>query len=309
MAVSQHFIAWKCGDHLCNLYLYYWLQWNKPLFERMAVGSTIKTIGLKFFKKLSVTLPIGITEQNRIAGALRATDESLFSVEKLIAAKTDLKRGLMQNMLNGKRRFRNFKEKSWRLVRLSELVTEVFRPVAWRENQIYRLASVRRWGGGVFAREELIGSSIKVKKLHTVSAGDLLISHIQAAYGAMALVPPEFDGAKVSELYTILRPRDPGNFDIRFLAHLALTPQLWHMAMVASNGFKAERLRLNFDPATFLHLRINVPSDIEEQRIIADTLDSSDAEIATLRQNAEALSEQKRALMQKLLTGQIRLRP
>ncbi len=62
---------------------------------------------------------------------------------------------------------------------------------------------------GVFSRESLYGHQIKVKKLQTIHAGDFLLSHIQAAYGAMALVPQEFDGAKVSELYTILRAKGP----------------------------------------------------------------------------------------------------
>jgi type I restriction enzyme S subunit len=49
MAVSQHFMAWQCGATLDNIYLYYWLQAAKPEFERIAMGNTIKTIGLPFF--------------------------------------------------------------------------------------------------------------------------------------------------------------------------------------------------------------------------------------------------------------------
>lgn len=54
MAVSQHFIAWKCDNKrkMNNWYLYNWLQFNKQEFERQAVGSTIKTIGLPFLKSL-----------------------------------------------------------------------------------------------------------------------------------------------------------------------------------------------------------------------------------------------------------------
>ena len=48
MAVSQHFMAWKCGPLLNNHYLYYWLQANKSEFERIAMGNTIKTIGLPY---------------------------------------------------------------------------------------------------------------------------------------------------------------------------------------------------------------------------------------------------------------------
>ena len=71
MAVSQHFIAWKCdiNDNTHNWFLYNWLQLNKHEFERQAVGSTIKTIGLPYFKKLKIALP-PYAEQRKIAKIL-----------------------------------------------------------------------------------------------------------------------------------------------------------------------------------------------------------------------------------------------
>ena len=44
MAVSQHFMVWTCGDILDKWYLYYHLQSRKNEFERVAIGTTIKTI-------------------------------------------------------------------------------------------------------------------------------------------------------------------------------------------------------------------------------------------------------------------------
>lgn len=53
MAVSQHFMCWKCGSKMDNHFLYYWLQFKKRMFENIAMGSTIVTIGLPYFKRLS----------------------------------------------------------------------------------------------------------------------------------------------------------------------------------------------------------------------------------------------------------------
>jgi len=39
MAVSQHFIVWRCGERLNNYYLYYWLQNDKRTFEAIAFGT------------------------------------------------------------------------------------------------------------------------------------------------------------------------------------------------------------------------------------------------------------------------------
>lgn len=86
MAVSQHFIAWTCGKDslLDNWFLYYWMQVKKPLFERMAVGSTIKTIGLPFFKKLRIAHP-PISEQRKIAEILSTWDRAIETSEALLA--------------------------------------------------------------------------------------------------------------------------------------------------------------------------------------------------------------------------------
>lgn len=98
MAVSQHFIVWTCDDrHLFNWFLYYILQIKKPEFESVATGSTIKTIGLPFFKDLKVIVP-SFTEQQRIASCLRSLDALITAeTQKLEALKTH-KKGLMQQL-------------------------------------------------------------------------------------------------------------------------------------------------------------------------------------------------------------------
>lgn len=105
MAVSQHFITWACGDRLNNWYLYYYLQFQKSVFERIAMGSTIKTIGLDFFKKYEVPLP-PIPEQQKIADIFSAVDEKISVNKKLKERLILLKKGLMQDLLSGKVRVR-----------------------------------------------------------------------------------------------------------------------------------------------------------------------------------------------------------
>ena len=98
MAVSQHFIVWTCEPTvLSNWFLYYQLQLLKPLFEGIATGSTIKTIGLPFFNAMRVTVP-RLAEQHRIADCLSMLDARLAAqVQKLNALKTH-KQGLLQQL-------------------------------------------------------------------------------------------------------------------------------------------------------------------------------------------------------------------
>jgi type I restriction enzyme, S subunit len=111
MAVSQHFIVWRCGKNLNNYYLYYWLQKEKPKFEGIASGSTIVTIGLQFFRQYQIAVPKLIDEQNLIAEIIKKSDESISkhrcNLEKLKRQKT----GLMQNLLTGKVRVTNLLKK------------------------------------------------------------------------------------------------------------------------------------------------------------------------------------------------------
>ena len=98
MAVSQHFIVWVCDNQkLCNWFLYYLLQLMKPIFERIATGSTIKTIGLPFFKELSIAVP-SVSEQKRIADCLTSLDTLITTATQELETLKTHKKGLMQQL-------------------------------------------------------------------------------------------------------------------------------------------------------------------------------------------------------------------
>jgi type I restriction enzyme S subunit len=102
MAVSQHFMCWKCDQKMDNHFLYYWLQYNKRTFENIAMGSTILTIGLPYFKRLKIACPIDVKEQRAIAKKLKTADMHIFSLQSDLAKKHQQKLGLMQDLLTGK---------------------------------------------------------------------------------------------------------------------------------------------------------------------------------------------------------------
>jgi len=295
----------KNKDSLCIAYLLN-SQIVRRELRRLGQGQSIVHIYKPDISKLYLPVP-PIQEQKKIADILDRWDSAISKIEKLISVKRKLKKALCQQLLTGKYRFEGFKT-PWKECRLGDIVKIIERPVEWDEDRLYQLASVRRWSGGMFIREERNGHQIKVKKLRTIKEGDFLISHIQSAYGSMALVPKEFDGMHVSELYTVLLPKNPDEFDIRYLAYMSQDKYIWHLAYLASNGFFAERLRLNFNPEDFLKHKIKIPADIKEQGMIIDILNSVSNEIVLLSQKLELLKQQKRGLMQKLLTGKIRVK-
>lgn len=101
MAVSQHFMAWRCGERLNNLYLYFKLQQLKPTFESIAVGSTIKTIGLDYFKKLRISVPAR-SEQDKVVEVMMVTEADIRNQESEFRKLRLLKAGLMDDLLTGR---------------------------------------------------------------------------------------------------------------------------------------------------------------------------------------------------------------
>ena len=67
-------------------------------------------------------------------------------------------------------------------------------------------------------------------------------------------------------------------------------------------------VRETVDFKTLSSIKIFLPNDVTEQEAIADVLSKADTEIDLLNQQLDVLKEQKRGLMQKLLTGEIRVK-
>lgn len=101
MAVSQHFMCWKCDQKIDNHFLYYWLQLNKRTFENIAMGSTILTIGLPYFKKMRIACPVDLDEQRNIAAKMKAADTRIFSLKDEFSKLKQQKKGLMHDLLTG----------------------------------------------------------------------------------------------------------------------------------------------------------------------------------------------------------------
>lgn len=101
MAVSQHFMAWQCSDKLNNLILYFYLQREKPKFEAIALGSTIKTIGLPYFRRYEISVP-PLAEQELVVATLMRAEANVF--EHLAEANklSALNSGLMADLLTGR---------------------------------------------------------------------------------------------------------------------------------------------------------------------------------------------------------------
>ena len=289
-----------------STYVSYQIKTNRFLnqFFYSARGGTgnqanVGTQDLATMKLLIPPLP----EQKAIAQLLSTADAAIQTTEKLIAQKELRKKWLMQQLLTGKKRLKGFSG-VWKEYTYYSILKVVKRPVIWDDEELYKLISVRRRSGGIFFREALYGHQIKVKDLRNAEVGDFLFSKMQIVHGASAYVTKEFEGAKISGSYISTVAKDPKLLSMDFFNWYSQLPYFYHQALISSYGVHIEKMTFDFD--TFLQLEIKLPS-IEEQTAIAHVLQSADKEISLLKSKAEKLSEQKKGLMQVLLTGRVRL--
>ena len=266
-------------------------------------GAVRTNIGQGDLEKVEVPLP-KLPEQKAIAQILSLMDTAINKNNLLVAKKELQKKWLMQNLLSGKKRLIGFNE-DWKEYPYEKLLRVVKRPVEWNDDELYKLVSVRRRSAGMFFREALHGHQIKVKDLRNANEGDFLFSKMQIVHGASALVTNEFAGSKISGSYIAVIARDPKSLNIEFFNWYSQTPYFYHQTYISSYGVHIEKMTFDFE--SFLSLEMKLPS-CEEQAAIARVLRAADKEIQLLKLKTEKLKEQKKGMMQVLLTGKKRLK-
>lgn len=298
MAVSQHFITWKCGPDLHNYFLYYWLQYMKPVFEKIASGSTIKTIGLPFFQKLEITLP-PLNDQIAIVNPLLCCDNNIGLLENLLSAKAKLKYGLRQQLLTGKKRLQEFVGQEWDEKSFGELLTES--RIKGSTGVTAKKITIKLYGKGVVEKQGRSKGSQNTS-YYMRKAGQFIYSKLDFLNGAFGIIPSHLDGYESTldlPAFDLTAALDPG-WLLYFVTQEGFYTKYKN---AAEGGRKARRVQ----PDEFLRTKVNLPS-IKEQRRIAGVLETCDKEIELLNKQLSALKRQRLGLMQKLLTGQIRVK-
>jgi len=277
----------------------------KAYFLSCAKQTTgIASINSSQVRATPISLP-SVLEQRRITAITATWDAAIYKVQRLVDTLQIRHRGLMHVLLSGKKRLKGFEGK-WSNVTYGDLLSEVKRPVLWNDDDLYRLISVRRRSGGIFERESLYGHQIKVKDLRTACAGDFLFSKMQIVHGASALVPEDFDRAKISGSYIAVVSKNSRKLDINFFDWHSRRPYFYHQTYISSFGVHIEKMTFDFE--AFLSLDMALPP-LEEQIAIVNILNASDREIQLHRRRLATLQEQKKGLMQVLLTGKVRVKP
>jgi len=259
-------------------------------------GTNISNLSQEILQRLLIPLP-SKSEQKAIVDVLRVWDELALNLRKLIGCKIKTKQGLMQQLLTGKRRFPGCKGE-WKKIRLGKLFLErdeINRP----DLPLLSITSEK----GIIPHSEMgrKDSSNEDKSLYKrIAVGDIGYNTMRMWQGVSALSPLE---GLVSPAYTICIP-GPDAYG-PFIAQLFKYPEVVHQFYRHSQGLVSDTLNLKF--CNFAEIQVNVP-DVFEQKKIASFFESVDNEIQKLNEYLQVLQIQKKGLMQKLLTGKIRVK-
>jgi len=311
---------------------------RKNLFLAYTGTSSIPHLTRETLVQLKMPLPPP-PEQQKIAAILSTWDRAIELTEKLIAAKQKRKQALMQQLLTGKVRLPEFqagkknscstvvrvpaavrrgiyppsvqpgipkithRPKGWQELTMGHLLEIEQRSIELSDEVEYQLVVAKRNRGGIEPRERLLGKDVKTPTQFEVRAGDFVISKRQIIHGACGIVPPSLDGAVVSNEYSVCTVK--AQLNMEFLKYLSHTLYFQQTCFHASVGVALEKMI--FRVHEWIKFPFLIPS-IEEQRAIVAVLSTMDRELEILQKRLAVHTQQKKGLMQQLLTGKIRVK-
>jgi len=276
------------------------------LFWAYSYGLTKDRLRLyyKDFARIPVDIP-SVSEQQKIAKILSTWDKAISTTEALIDNSKQQKKALMQQLLTGKKRFAGF-EGEWEEVKLSTIVKvtggNAFKSEDFKEKGIplVKISNIKAdysvcVKSAVFIYEERKYDKFQIKN------GDVLIAMSGATTGKI--------GCYQSDKLAYLNQR-VGRFDVKegrttkaYLFQLLKLPKIQHEILIDAVG----GAQPNINNKDIERIEVRIPL-VYEQDKIASVLTNADKEIELLEQQLADLKQEKKALMQQLLTGKRRVK-
>lgn len=298
MAFNQDIKALLPQKGIDGLFLSFFLVSQKDNIRQFVSTASHGTgkLDTEIIKDLGINLPT-FPEQQKIAQILSTWDKAIEKLEALIAAKQKRKKALMQQLLTGKKRFAGF-EGEWKYLKANEL----FKTISQKKNGNGGELLAVTQDQGVLPRSLLERRVVmpdgSTEGYKLVVPGNFIIS-LRSFQGGL-----EYSNYRglVSPAYTVLKPIIKISDD--FYRHYFKSYDFIGHLAVAVIGIRDGK-QISYEDFSFLKLPY---PPIDEQQKIASVLTAADTEIDTHKKQFATLKEQKKGLMQQLLTGKKRVK-
>ena len=286
-------------------------------YNRVSTGSLVEKQRVHFSQFLEFMLPLpSINERTKIAAILTTQDKVIELKEKRLAEKQRQKKYLMQQLLTGKKRLPGFSGQ-WEIKGFNQVFTFGATNTFSRECMCEDSTGVKnihygdilvRYGEVLKLSEQEIPSllsDIGAKITTFVDDGDVVIADTAEDLTAGKVVEvQETHGKKVvAGLHTMLCKPIKGCFAPGWLGYY-MNSETYHKQLVPYiAGVKV----MSISKGNIVKTHILVPP-IEEQTAIVKVFSTTDHEIDLLQRDIEQEKQKKKALMQLLLTGIVRVK-
>lgn len=160
--------------------------------------------------------------------------------------------------------------KTWPLVPLGEVLTQVSDSHVVKADQKYPNFGIFSFGRGLFPKPPILGLESRATTLYRVRKSQFVYSRLFAFEGAYGLVAPEFDGHFVSNEYPVFEC-DQSRVEPRYILACFKRASVWEEVSKLSTGLGDRRRRIH--PNQLLTHCIPLPPLPEQQRIVAKVED------------------------------------
>jgi len=303
-----HYHIWKVvpSELITKQFLYSLLLFDTEKIFSSKQGGTMFHITKGDMEKRKLALP-NLLEQVRIAEVLSTWDKAISNVQTTIEQVELRNKWLMQELLTGKKRLKGF-DGEWKEVRMKDVFDRVTRKNSENNTNVVTISAQR----GFILQTDYFNKNIASEitdNYFLVEKGEFCYNKSYSngyPWGATKRLN-DYDKAVVTTLYICFKiknlNKNSGDFFEQFLEKNLLDKGL---TKIAHEGGRAHGL-LNVTPSDFFNLKITIPA-FEEQTSIAQVLQAADKEVQVLKSKLDKLKEQKKGLMQVLLTGKKRLK-
>lgn len=300
---------WQTEFNLDNICCPKWLNFLLQLpqirheinVRATGTSGSMKNISQSSFLALQIAVP-SLKEQIKIAQIIYDWDAIIIQTRKLITAKMARKTALLQQLYYKNGISKTFENDQWNNLPLGTLITPVSRPVP-KPVKPYVAIGLRSYGRGTFQRVVKEPAKVGMDTLFRIKRDDIIVNITFAWEGAIAIANSDDEGGLVSHRFPTYRVKKDA--DLSFLRQLVLTKRfVWDVGLISPGGAGRNRVLNKTD---FLKLKVPVPSKAVQKKI-GKILSSADQEIKVFEDKLTALVKQKRGLMQKLLTGEVRVK-
>src|SRR3989338_4181146 len=258
---------------------------------KLGQGYSVVHIYSNFLKSIAIPFPEKI-EQKKIAEILFAWDDGIAIREKLIYSMRMSKKGYVQRLVNP------IPGKKSKYLELSKCLIPTSYPVD-KPTKPYDALGIRSHCKGTMVKPVSDPSKVDMDTLYEVKENELIVNITFAWEGAIALLSKKDEGKLVSHRFPTFRFNEASAIPDYF-KHLIKTKWfVFQLGLVSPGGAGRNRVLSKKD---FLKIKLMLPP-VEKQRKIANFLNSLDQEIDMLERELKELKQQKKGLMQLLLTG------